>query len=65
MGKKLAIVGQRKSVYKVFARKPKGKGLLRRHRHRWELNIKDLRGIGWGAIGWIHLAHNGDQWPVL
>jgi hypothetical protein len=65
MGKKLALVGQKKSAHKVFAIKPKGKGLLRRYKYGWELNIKYLRGIGWGAIGWIYLTHNGDQWRVL
>jgi hypothetical protein len=25
----------------------------------------DLRGIGWGGMGWIDLAQNRDQWRAL
>jgi hypothetical protein len=29
-------------------------------------NIKmDLRGIGWGDMGWIDLAKDRDQWRAL
>jgi hypothetical protein len=28
------------NAYKIFVGKPKGKRSLRRHRHRWENNIK-------------------------
>jgi hypothetical protein len=42
--------------------KPEGKRPLGRPRRRWEDNIKtDLREIGWGGMGWIHLAHDRDQ----
>jgi hypothetical protein len=36
---------------------------LRRHRLRWENNIKmGLRYRGWGGVGWIHLAPDRDKW---
>jgi hypothetical protein len=39
---------------------------LGRLRRRWGNNIeKDLRGIGWDGIDWIHRAQNRDQWRVL
>jgi hypothetical protein len=25
----------------------------------------DLRGIGWGSMDWIDLAHDSDQWRTL
>jgi hypothetical protein len=43
--------------------KPEGKRPLGRPRHRWEDNIEmDLREIGWGGMGWIHLAQYRYQW---
>jgi hypothetical protein len=39
---------------------------LGRPRHRWEDNIRmDLREIGWGAMDWIDLAQDRDQWRAL
>jgi hypothetical protein len=41
--------------------KPEG-----RPRRRWEDNIKiDLIEIEWGAIDWIDLAQDRDQWRAL
>jgi hypothetical protein len=35
-------------------------------RPRWEVNIKiNLREIGWGAMDWIDLAQDRDQWRAL
>jgi hypothetical protein len=40
--------------------------LLGRPRSRWEDNIKtDLREIGWGVTGCIHLAQDRDHWRAL
>jgi hypothetical protein len=34
-----------------------------RPRRRWENRIRmDLREIGWGSIGWFHLAQDRDRW---
>jgi hypothetical protein len=42
----VARMGQRRGVYGVLVRKPKGKRPLVRPRHRWEDNIKvDLQEI--------------------
>jgi hypothetical protein len=39
---------------------------LRRHRRRWEDNIKmDLREIEWSGVDWIDLAQDRDQWWIL
>jgi 5-methylthioribose kinase len=47
-------------------RKPEGKRLPGRPRHRWVDNIKmDHREIGWGAMNWIYLVQNKDQWRAL
>jgi hypothetical protein len=27
--------------------------------------MMDLRGIGWGCMDWIDLAHGKDQWRAL
>jgi hypothetical protein len=43
-------------------RKPVGKRLLGRPRHRWEVNIKmDLREIRWEDADWMHLAQDRDH----
>jgi hypothetical protein len=40
--------------------------ILRRHRHRWEDNIKMyLKEIEWEVMDWIHLAQDRDWWLVL
>jgi hypothetical protein len=45
-------MGKERKVYKVLIGKPKGKGPLRRPRHRWEDGIRmDLGEIGLGV--WI------------
>jgi hypothetical protein len=42
--------------------KPEGKRPLGRPRRRGEDNIRMyLREIGWGGMGWIHLAQDRDQ----
>jgi hypothetical protein len=39
-----------------LAGKPEGKRPLRRHKRRWDDNIKmELRDIGWGDMYWIHV----------
>jgi hypothetical protein len=39
---------------------------LRRHRPRWEDNIRmDLREIGWEVVDWMYLARDRDQWRVV
>jgi hypothetical protein len=46
-----------RNVYKVLARKPEGKRLLRRCRHRWENNIGiALKKIVCEGVDWMHLT---------
>jgi hypothetical protein len=43
-----------------------GKRPLGRPKHKWEDNIKlDLRERGWGAVDWMDLAEDRDQWKAL
>jgi hypothetical protein len=59
----MARMGEGRNMYRVLVGKPKGKGPLRRPRHRWQDGIKmDLREIGWGGVEWIHLAQDRDRW---
>jgi hypothetical protein len=47
-------------------RKPEGKRLLGKPRHRWVDNIKlHLGEIGWGGVDWIGLAQDRDKWRAL
>jgi hypothetical protein len=46
----VAHMGEGRNVYRIFVRKPEGRRLLARPRHRWEDGIKmDLREIVWGV----------------
>jgi len=41
--------------------KPEGKRSLERPRRRWEDKCsKDLKGIGWEDVEWIHVAQERD-----
>jgi hypothetical protein len=52
-----------RNAYKILVEKPEGKKLLRRHRRKWEGNIgRDLKGIGWEVVDWIHLAEDMNPW---
>jgi hypothetical protein len=56
-------MGEGRGVYRVLVGRPEGKRPLRRHRHRWEDNIKmDLRETGIDGANWIHLAQDRVQW---
>jgi hypothetical protein len=59
-------MGEMKNSYKILIGKPEGKRPLGRPRHRWDDNtIMDLREIVWDGVGWMHLAHDRDQWRAL
>jgi hypothetical protein len=46
----VACLGEKRKVYKVLVRKPKGKRPNERQRHIWEDGIRmDLRENGWGG----------------
>jgi hypothetical protein len=47
-------------------RKLEGERPLGGPRPRWVDNTKiDLRGMGWGGMDRIHLAHDRDRWRAL
>ena len=53
-------------MYRVLMGKPGGKRPLRKHRRRWEDNIKmDLREVGCESMDWIELAQDRDTWRAL
>jgi hypothetical protein len=58
-----ARMGEKRNAYRIFVRKPKGKGSLRRPRRRWMDNIKmDLRKIGWVVLTgfmWLRIGTSG------
>ena len=62
----VALVRERKGVYRTFMGKPEGKRPLGGPRHRWEDNIgMDLREVGCGGMDWIDLAQDRDSWWAL
>jgi hypothetical protein len=53
--------GKEYECIKVLVGKPERKKSLGSRRHRWQDSIKMvLREIGWGGMGWIHLANDRD-----
>jgi hypothetical protein len=51
---------------KIFAGKREEKGPLRRHRRRWEDNIKmDLREVRWKGVEWIDMACGVERWRAV
>jgi hypothetical protein len=54
------------NAYKILVGKHEGKRSRRRHRRRWEGNIRmDLRQGGWEGVDWMHLVQDRDQWRAL
>jgi hypothetical protein len=66
MGRDVVHIWEKRNMFRTLARKPEGKRLLRRTTCRWEDNIRmSLRETGWGAMEWINLAQDRDQWRAL
>jgi hypothetical protein len=54
---------EKRNAYRILVGKPEGKRPLGRPRSVWVDNNKmNLREIGWGVMGCIHLAQDRDQW---
>jgi len=59
----VALIGERKDVYRVLVGKPEGKRPLGRPRRRWKCNIKmDLQQVGcglWTGSSWLRTGTGG------
>ena len=54
-----------RNAYRILVRKPEGKRLLGRSKHRWDDNIAmDFKGCGCDAAGWIDLAEDRIHWQA-
>ena len=63
---RVALMGNRRCVFRVMVAKPGGKRPLGRPRRRWDDNIKmDIQEVGCGGMDWIDLAQDRDRWRVL
>jgi hypothetical protein len=62
----VALMRDRRGVYRVLVGKPEGNRPLGRLRRRREDNIKmNLQEVGCGGMDWIDLARNRDRWRAL
>jgi hypothetical protein len=62
----VAIMGERRGVYRVLVGKPEGNKPLGRRRRRREDNIKmDLQEVGFGDIELIEMAQERDSFRTL
>jgi hypothetical protein len=62
----VALMGEKRNLYRILVGNPEGKRPLGRPRRRWVDNIKmDLREVGFCVINWIDLALDRDQWRAL
>ena len=53
-------------MHRVLVGKPEGRRPLRRHRRRWEDNIKtELQEVGGSCGDWMELAQDRDRWRAL
>jgi hypothetical protein len=53
-------------AYALLVRKPEGKRLLGRPRHRWKDNVRiHFREIGWEGVDWMHMVEDRDQWQAV
>jgi hypothetical protein len=62
----VARMWESRNAYRLLVRKPEGKGLLGRRRHRWVDNIRmGLGEVGWGDVDWFGLAQDRNRWRAL
>ena len=62
----VALMGEKRRVYRVLVGKPEGRRSLGRPRRRWVDNISiDLQEVGCGYMDWIGLAQDRDRWRTL
>ena len=54
---RVARMGEKRGVYRVFVTKPEGKRPIGRTRRRWEDNVKmDLQEVEREGVDWLYLA---------
>ena len=58
----VALMGERRAVYRVLVAKPEGKRPVGRSRRRREDNIHE---VGSGGMDWNELAQDRDTWRGL
>jgi hypothetical protein len=58
-------MGKKWHAYRIFVRILEGKRTLDRLRYRRVDNIINLKEVEGGAMDWIELAQNSDQWRAL
>jgi hypothetical protein len=59
----VALMGERRGVYRVLVGKPEGKRPFHRPGRRWEDNIRiDIQEVGCGCVERIELAQHRDRW---
>jgi hypothetical protein len=62
----VALMGEKKGVYRVLVGKPEGKRSFGRPWCKWEDDITiDLQEVGSGGMDWIELAQDRDRWRAL
>ena len=62
----VALMGEKKGVYRALVGKSTGKRPLGGPRHRWDDNIQmDLQEVGCGGMDWIELPQDRDRFEHL
>jgi hypothetical protein len=64
--RQVALLGEKRNMYRLLAGKPERKRPLRRPRRRWVDNIRmDLGEVGCGDVDWIGLAQDRNRRRAL
>jgi hypothetical protein len=62
----VARMGEKRNVFRLLVRKPRGRRLLGRPRHGWVDKIMmDLGEGGWDNVDWIGLVQDRDKWRTV
>jgi len=62
----VALMLERRGVYRFLVGKPEGSRPFGKLRCRWEDNIKmDLQEAGCGGMDWIEVVHDRERWRAL
>jgi hypothetical protein len=59
-------MGEKRNAYRLLVGKPEGRRPVGGPRYRWVDNIEmDLVEIEWGAVDWIGLGQDTDEWRAV